>query len=441
MSSIQSLSAWRFLVGADLNIFFRDKRSLILNLATPLVIAGLFGMVFGGGETAPGRMSIAVVDQDASEASKAIVAGLAAEKTLEVLSLDREAAREEVRKGRVHAAILLPAGFGDAAGKAFLGGGAKPPVTVLFDPSQTGTIPMVQGLLTQQVFAAVTGNLFSGASGVALIDESLATLDAQGLDAVTTGDLRELLMRVRILNQRSRAELGGMAEPEAGGPSPLRGGLTVPFELADEAVTSGRAPYNGYAHACAGMGVQFILMMGIESGVGLLLLRRRGLWLRLKAAPLARRTLLAARLGSAAILSLAMFTFLYSGAAILYGVRVDGSMLGFVGIATAFALTTAAFGLLIAALGQTPEATRGLAIFATLAMVLLGGGWVPSFMFPEWLQTAGAVLPTRWAIQGLEAMTWRGLGLDQALPAIGALLGFTAAFLAIAIWRFRWDPT
>ncbi len=279
MSSIQSLSAWRFLVGADLNIFFRDKRSLILNLATPLVIAGLFGMVFGGGETAPGRMSIAVVDQDASEASKAIVAGIAAEKTLEVLSLDREAAREEVRKGKVHAAILLPAGFGDAAGKAFLGGGAKPPVTVLYDPSQTVTIPMVQGLLTQQVFAAVTGNLFSGASGVALIDESLATLDAQGLDAVTTGDLRELLMRVRILNQRNRAELGGMAEPEAGGPSPLRGGLTVPFELADEAVTSGRAPYNGYAHACAGMGVQFILMMGIESGVGLLLLRRRGLWL------------------------------------------------------------------------------------------------------------------------------------------------------------------
>jgi ABC-2 type transport system permease protein len=73
-------------------------------------------------------------------------------------------------------------------------------------------------------------------------------------------------------------------------------------------------------------------------------------------------------------------------------------------------------------------------------MVLLGGGWVPSFMFPEWLQTAGAALPTRWAIQGLEAMTWRGLGLDQALPAIGALLGFTAIFLAIAIWRFRWDP-
>jgi ABC-2 type transport system permease protein len=311
---------------------------------------------------------------------------------------------------------------------------------VFYDPSQTATLPMVQGLLTQQVFAAVTGNLFSGERGVELINESLATLDAQGADAATTGDLRELLMRARSLNQRNRAEPGGGTQPTAGAAAPPRSGLIVPFELADEAVTSGRTPYNGYAHACAGMGVQFILMMGIEAGVGLLLLRRRGLWLRLKAAPLARSTLLAARVGSVAILSLAMFAFLYAGAALLYGVRVDGSMLGFVGIAMAFALTTAAFGLLIAALGQTPEATRGLAIFATLVMVLLGGGWVPSFLFPEWLQTAGAALPTRWAIQGLEAMTWRGLGLDQALPAIGALLGFTAAFLAIAIWRFRWDP-
>jgi ABC-2 type transport system permease protein len=272
MSSIRGLPAWRALVGADLQIFFRDKRSLILNLATPLVIAGLFGMVFGGGgKAAPGRMPIAVVDQDVSEVSRAVVAGLAAENTLEVLSLDRDAAREQVRKGKVRAAIVLPAGFGDATGKAFLGGGAKPQVPVLYDPSQTATLPMVQGLLTQQVFAAVTGDLFSGERGVELIDESLATLDAEGADAANTSDLRELLMRARSLNQRNRAETGGGTQPAAGAAAPPRSGLTVPFELADEAVTSGRTPYNGYAHACAGMGVQFILMMGIEAGVGLLL--------------------------------------------------------------------------------------------------------------------------------------------------------------------------
>jgi ABC-2 type transport system permease protein len=426
------LSALRALVTVDLKLFFRDKRSVILNLVTPLAIAGLFGMVFGGGGSAPaGRLAIAVVDQDGSGISRAVTAGLTAEKTLEVSTLDEATARELVRKGKVRAAVVLPAGFGEAAGRAFLRSAERPRVPVLYDPSQAATLAMVQGMLTQQVFTAVTADLFGGAGGADLIDDSLAGLDAQGADPATTEDLRELLTRARSLNERSRSQPGSAAAP--------RGGLAMPFEVSDEPVTSGRTPYNAYAHAAAGMGVQFILMMGIEAGVGLLLLRRRGLWLRLKAAPLARSTLLTARVVSAALLSLVMLAVLYGGAALLFGVRVEGSLAGFLGVAVAFALTTAAFGLLIAALGSTPEATRGLAIFATLVMVLLGGGWVPSFLFPAWLQQAGLALPTSWAIAGFEAMTWRGLGLAAALPAIAALLAFTAAFLAVALWRFRWD--
>ena len=426
------LAAMRALVAADLQIFFRDRRSVILNLVTPLAIAGLFGMVFGGGGSAPaGRLAIAVVDQDGSAISRAVAAGLAAEKTLAVSSLDEPAARDLVLKGKVRAAVVLPPGFGEAAGRAFLRSTDRPRVAVLYDPSQAATLAMVQGLLTQHVFTAVTGELFSGDGGTRLIDESLASLDTQGTDAAVTADLRELLARARSLNERNRSQ-GGAGTASGGG-------LSVPFEVGDEPVTSGSTPYNAYAHATAGMGVQFILMMGIEAGVGLLLLRRRGLWLRLKAAPLARGTLLTARVVSAALMSLVMLAVLYGGATLLLGVRVDGSLAGFLGIAVAFALTTAAFGLLIAALGGTPEATRGLAIFATLVMVLLGGGWVPSFLFPAWLQQASLALPTSWAIGGFEAMTWRGLGLAEALPTIGALLAFTTVFLVIAVWRFRWD--
>lgn len=425
--------ALRALVATDLKLFIRDRRSVILNLVTPLVIAGLFGMVFGGGgsKQAPGKLPIAVVDLDASTTSRAIVDGLSADGMLEVSVLEESEAREQVRRGKIRAAVVLPAGFGDQAGRSLLRAGEKPRVDVLHDPSQPYTLPMVQGLLTQQVFNAVTRELFGGDGGQRLIDEAIADLDRQGAVPGVTEDLRELLGRARSLNQRSRDD----GAPAAGDGA----GLSIPFELGDQPVTSGRTPYNGYAHATAGMGVQFILMMGIEAGVGLLLLRRRGLWLRLKAAPLSRATLLTSRVVSAAIMSLVMLAVLYAGAGLLFGVRIDGSLAGFAGIAVAFALTTAAFGLLVAALGETPEATRGIAIFATLVMVLLGGGWVPSFLFPAWLQQASLVLPTSWAIRGLEAMTWRGLGMDEAWPAIAALCGFAAAFLAIAVWRFRWD--
>jgi ABC-2 type transport system permease protein len=434
MGALRSGPALRALVATDLKLFLRDRRSVILNLITPLVIAGLFGMVFGGGggKSAPGQLPIAVVDLDGSAISTAVVAGLTADATLDVALLDEVTAREQVRKGRIRAAVILPPEFGERAGRSLLRAGEKPRIDVLHDPSQPYTMPMVQGLLTQQVFNAVTRELFGGDGGRRLIDEAVAELDRQGADSGVTEDLRELLSRARSLNERSRP--GDPVRGTGGG-----AGLSIPFDLGDQPVTSGRTPYNGYAHATAGMGVQFILMMGIEAGVGLLMLRRRGLWLRLKAAPLSRATLLTARVVSAAIMSLLMLAVLYGGAALLFGVRVDGSIAGFVGIAIAFSLTTAAFGLLVAALGETPEATRGIAIFATLVMVLLGGGWVPSFLFPAWLQQASLVLPTSWAIRGLEAMTWRGLGMDEAWPAIAALCTFAAAFLAIAVWRFRWD--
>jgi ABC-2 type transport system permease protein len=94
---------------------------------------------------------------------------------------------------------------------------------------------------------------------------------------------------------------------------------------------------------------------------------------------------------------------------------------------------------MLAAVGKTPNATRGIAIMAVLLLVMLGGGWVPAFVFPAWLQTATLAVPTRWAVDGLDAVTWRGLGLGEALPAVGVLLGFAALFAAVTVWRFRWE--
>jgi ABC-2 type transport system permease protein len=130
---------------------------------------------------------------------------------------------------------------------------------------------------------------------------------------------------------------------------------------------------------------------------------------------------------------------IYAAALAFFGVRIEGSIAGFVAVSLAFALLTATFGLLIAALGRTPEATRGIAIVSTLLLVMLGGAWVPTFVFPEWMQTATLVVPTRWAIDGLEAMTWRGLGFDAALAPVGVMLAFSAAFGWIAVKQFNWE--
>ena len=75
------------------------------------------------------------------------------------------------------------------------------------------------------------------------------------------------------------------------------------------------------------------------------------------------------------------------------------------------------FGLLVAALGNSPATARGVTTLAVLMMVMLGGAWVPTFIFPAWLQQFTLVVPVRWAVDGLDAMTWRGVGLTGALAA------------------------
>ena len=126
-------------------------------------------------------------------------------------------------------------------------------------------------------------------------------------------------------------------------------------------------------------------------------------------------------------------------ARVVFGVKIEGSFAGFVGVCAAFAIMTATFGLLVAVLGKTPEGTRGIAILVTLVLVMLGGSWVPTFIFPQWLQKVTVAIPTRWAVDGLDGMVWRGLGFDAALPPIGALLAFAALFGGFAVWRFRWE--
>jgi ABC-2 type transport system permease protein len=402
-----------------------------MSFAAPILIASFFGFLFSGssrGDAA--KVPVSAVDLDGSEVSKRLLAALAADKGLDLRAEALDAARERVRKGKATVAVVVPKGFGEDAARAFFRGGLKPEIGVLFDPSHTAELGMVKGLLTQHAMAVVSAEAFNGETGKAVRRESLQQLEsAKDMPAGERGALKDLLGSLDRYQATQAPAKGGTG-----------GGMTMPFAMLESAVTSGdKIEYNGFAHAFAGMGVQFILFMGIEAGISLLLLRQTGLWKRLRAAPLSKATLLGSRAASAAAVALVILGVIFAFARLVFKVQVLGSFAGFVGVCLAFSIMTAAYGLLIAALGRTPEAARGLAIFVTLLMVMLGGAWIPAFVFPAWLQKATLLVPTRWAVDGLDAMTWRGLGFLEALPAMAVLLAFAALFGGIAVWKFRWQ--
>ncbi len=427
-----SLTALVALVRKDLKLFFHDRRAVIMSFAAPIVIASFFGFLFQGasGQANQARIPVAVVDQDQTDLSRKLIARLGEDKQVQVEALPLDRALDQVRRGKTTVALRIPAGFSEGATRTFFSGGARPELSLAYDPSHAMELGLVRGLLTEAAMTVVSAEMFTGPAGRKSLETSLDQLERSNLAEGERSDLKRLLESARAWNVRQEQQPA----------TARRGGLSLPYSLKEEALTSRSAtPYNSYAHAFAGMGVQFILFMGIEAGISILVARRSGLWKRLCAAPLSRRLLLGGRALSAALVSLIILGVVYVFARLIFHVHIEGSAAGFLGVCLAFSLMTATFGLLIASLGRTPEATRGLAIFATLILVMLGGAWVPAFIFPAWLQKLTLFIPTRWAVDGLDAMTWRGLGFQAALAPIAVLLGFALAFGLIALARFRWE--
>ncbi len=428
------MTAFIALVRKDILQYLANRRAVLMSLVAPIIIAAFFGSLFGS-ESKPSNIPIAVSDLDGSEISAQVVASLAADPALALKRLPEAEALAGVRAGQLRAAVTLPAGFGAQAARAMLGTAKKPEIVLTVDPSQTMVLPLVRGLLVQHVMQPVSQAAFS-ASGPAMAD---ARQSVRGSATLPDADRQELLS---MFDSIARVQARSAAAPGSAASSPGLPGMSMPFTTQEVKATPRNDPgagYNGYAHAFAGMGVQFILLLGVDFGIALLTLRRLGLWQRLRAAPLSRPQVLGSRMASCALIAFFVFAVILAVGVAAFGVRVHGSLPGLVLLIAAYALVTASFGLMIAALGRTPETTRGLAILVTLLMVMLGGAWVPSFIFPPWLQALSAWVPTHWAVDGLDAMTWRGLTFGAALQPTAAMLGFSLLFAAVALWRFRWE--
>ena len=62
-------------------------------------------------------------------------------------------------------AVVIPKGFGDAAGIALFAGRDKPEFRLFYDPSRAPELGMVRGIFTEHVMQAVSREVFSAAAG------------------------------------------------------------------------------------------------------------------------------------------------------------------------------------------------------------------------------------------------------------------------------------
>jgi len=365
------------LVKKDLKLFRADRRAVIVTMVLPAMLALMFGFIFRG-ERGELRIKSRVVDLDGSPASQKLVKALEADEVLAARPAERAEVDDLLRRGTVDVAVVIPRQF---AARAVAGD--QPAIELMAGATSTAEAGVARGRVQAAIATAIAPDL-----------------GADFAHCVTA---------------------------------------TQPYSMVNKSPAGGDATYDGAAHALAGMGVQFILIGAVDAAVGMLNERQKGLFRRLRTAPLSRWVLIASRIISGALIALITIAFLYAFGSFTLGIAIKGDKVGFALVAVGFAVMASSLGLLIASFGKTPQATRGVGIFVVLVATMLSGAWFPAFLFPRWMQTATLFVPTRWAVDGLDAMTWRGLPLQDAILPAGIL--FLSA-LVLAVWatlRFRWD--
>lgn len=406
----------------DLRCLVRDKQGLFWALAFPLVMALFFGAMYGGSGEGRGAMKLAVVDDDKTAASQTFVERLTRQASLRVTAADADAARTRVRKGDATAALRIEKGFGEAS----LFSGTPPRLLLLVDPARVAEAGMLEGLVTQAFFEGMRDVMAEPAKAR---DEVRRAAQQVAAADDLTGTQRALFGAFfgaldRFLVDLPEQGLSGAGNTPFGGPTITREDLSRDDDRPHSAweVTFPQAILWG------------LLGLIITFAVSVVRERQEGTLLRLRVAPVSLGQVLAGKGLAYAVATQVVVAILITLAVALFGLRIGSVPL----LLLAMLATAAGFTglmLLFSTLGKTIAAVSGVCSAFMVFAAMLGGGMIPLFFMPAWMQSVSHVSPVKWSILALEGALWRGFDLgEMALPCgvligIGLVAGFAGARL------------
>ncbi|RJP79891.1 MAG: ABC transporter permease [Candidatus Zixiibacteriota bacterium] len=417
------------LAGKDLRLLYRDKAGFFFVFIFPLLFAVFFGVIFsgGGGSSA---IPIALVDQDSTAASRAFVDTLKQAAELDVLEAGLAEAADQVRRGKRAAYIVLKPGFGEAWGRVFWGDPAE--VEVGLDPSRKAEAGMLQGVLTRYFMEGIQSSFSDPQKMRGNLQSGLEALQsAPDSEQTTWAPLRRSLEEMdRFFAQPE------VAEDTAGTTDEFAGWQPLSVTVSDVAIER-HGPKNPFEVSFPQAMIWAMLGCAATFGISLVVERAGGTLVRLQMAPLTRGRILAGK-GLACFAAVVGVTLMLLVIAMLV-FRVRPGSPGLLALAVASAaLCYVGLMMFLSVLGRTEASASGIGWAVLLVLAMIGGGMVPLFIMPSWMQSLATFSPVRWTILALEGAIWRGFDLGLMLQHCAVLAGFGAVGFAIGVRAFRW---
>ncbi|MEZ5136533.1 MAG: ABC transporter permease [Acidimicrobiales bacterium] len=382
------------IAGLELRRRLRDRSMLLQGIVAPLVMAGIIGFAFGGGFSF--SATIGIVDADGSGLSQSIVDGMTAPDATAGSPItfvaveagdDGRGGAGAVERGEVDAAIVLPAGFGDAVG----GGGAAPPLGVVYDASKQTTAEVASSI-ARRMAAQVHASQMAVAATIAAAG---APPTAAELDAT----------------------LAAVAD------------LAVP--LAVEQIEAGE-PYSPAAYFGPAMAMVFLFFTIGAGARSLLAERKLGTLPRVRAAPVTDASILVGKTSAVVLLGLASLVIVWLVTTLVFGADW-GQPAAVLAVIVGVVVAIAGVSILVTGAARTDAQADGLTAMVAFGLALLGGNFVQPGAMPDAMERLALFTPNGLALRAFTQIGAADAGVAEVAPTVAALVVFGLAVGAVGV--------
>lgn len=409
----------------DIKLLLRDKSAMFWVLVFPLLIAILFGSIFGGSGDS-NAIKVAVIDQDGSKESKGFVDRLRSSTAVSIKDPAGKDPVDEVRRGNLSAYILIPKGYGEAARSMQYAKG--PAIQVGIDPSKKAESGMLQGVVSESAYKGMSEMFSQPVEMRESVQEGLKSLQEKGKpeDASTVRYLGEL---DRYLASGGMAGTGGNGFSFEG---PKIEQIKVQAEGTQPASAFDLTFPQAILWGLLGVITTFAISMVKE--------RQQGTLIRLRVSPMSFAQILGGKGLACFMACVGVIIALLVVGMVIFHVRLQSpGLLALAIVSSAFCLVGVM--MLLSVLGRTEQAVSGSAWGVLIIMAMFGGGMIPVFMMPPWMQAAGSFSPLKWTVISLEGALWRGFALRDMLTPCLLLVAIGVVCFGIGVQVLRKTAT
>jgi len=418
----------------DVRLLLRDKAAAFFTFVFPIIFAMFFGFMFGGGGGERGKIEIAVVQLDQGPAATAFVDDLKKTGEIAVRMVPTAAEAEAmVRKGDAIAALVIPDDFQKGFDDLF-STGKGPKLEGFIDPSRKAEAGLLEGRLNELAFRTMGKSIADPAKlkqNLAKVKESIAK--SPGMDNSRKIMLGAALQNVDAIlddNQKKAAEgkSDALSDPMAN---------FQPVQIDMKELTRKRAGPTNSFEVSLPQGIVWGLMGCVTAFVSTLAHdRQRGTLVRLLSSPVSRWQVVGGK-ALAGFLSCMLVQWVLIGLfAAVFSVRLHNPpMLIVATIASAFAFVGVM--MFLSVIGRSGEGSAGFGRAVILVMAMIGGGTIPIFFMPKFMQAVSSASPFKWAVLAIEGALWRGLTPQEMLFPLTVLVGIGVVGFLLGVMMFR----